>query len=120
MVKTGFMRETGALVRLGGSVLSVLLSPFTVDINECGERHLYAATSGMYPPREEQNGGGIETPEAQGIQKGSDGVIGSGAYLIGWNGETKANETVLKALREQEAGKKIWQHTMETFRSVRG
>lgn len=98
-----------------------LVSPFAVDINECGERHLFAATSAMYPPREQQNGaGGIEVPESRGAQKGIDGVVGSGAYPIGWNGEFKANEKVLRGLREQEAGNKIWQHLMETFRSVRG
>ncbi len=120
LVKTGFMRETGTLVQLGGSLMSSLLSPWTVDINESGERHLFAATSGIYPAREEKNGGGLQPPVGQDVRKGSDGVVGSGAYLIGWNGEMRANEKVLKALREKGAGKKIWEHTMETFRSVRG
>ncbi len=91
-----------------------------VDINESGERHLFAATSGIYPAREGKNRGGIEPPVDQDVKKGSNGVAGSGAYLIGWNGEMRANEKVLKALREKDAGKKIWEHTMETFRSVRG
>lgn len=119
-VKTGFFRDSGPLVQLAGSLLKALLSPLAVDINESGERHLYAATSAMYPARQEENGASIETPEGRGVKPGSDGVIGSGAYLIGWNGERRANDKVLTALREQDAGKKIWQHTTEKFRSVRG
>ena len=95
-----------------------LMSPFAVDIDECGERHLFAATSAMYPPREQHSNGGDGARE--GVQKGTDGVIGSGAYPTGWNGEFKVNEKVLKQLRGQEAGPKIWQHLMDTFRSVRG
>lgn len=122
MVKTGFMRETGALTRLAGNVAMTLLTPFGVEINESGERHLFAATSAIYRPREPKNAaGGIEKPESRsGLQQGMDGTLGSGAYPIGWNGEFKANEKVLNALREQGAGKTIWQHTMEVFRSVRG
>lgn len=135
MVKTGFMRETGPLVRFAGNVAMALMSPFAVDIEECGERHLFVATSDMYPPREQYNSGGggggegegkgggeggIEIPERGGVQKGTDGVVGSGAYPTGWNGEFKVNEKVLKQLRGQDAGPKIWGHLMETFRSVRG
>ena len=126
MVKTGFMRETGPLVRLAANVLVALLTPLAVNIDECGERHLFAATSAMYPPREQLSsggagGGGIEIPASErGVQKGTDGVVGSGAYPIGWNGEFKVNEKVLKPLREQEAGPKIWQHLIDTFQSVRG
>lgn len=72
----------------------------------------------MYPPREQHSSGG--DGGGAGVQKGTDGVIGSGAYPTGWNGEFKANEKVLKQLRGQEAGPKIWQHLMDTFQSVRG
>lgn len=114
------MRDGSALMRLGGNLLFRILTPFVVDTNESGERHLYAATSGAYPAREEKSGGGIEASAAEEVKRGSNGVVGSGAYLLGWNGEVRANQKVLEALREKEAGKKIWEHTMETFRSVRG
>lgn len=119
-VKTGFMRDSGPLVRLAGSLITSPMLPFGVSITESGERHLFAATSGVYPAREKKNGGGTERPAGEDMKKGSDGVAGSGAYLIGWNGEMRANEKVLKALREKGAGEKIWDHTLEMFRSVRG
>ena len=131
LVKTGFFRESGPLVRLGGNILVTLMSPLAVDINESGERHLFVATSAIYPARNDHskssasasgvNDSKDEDKDIAGkVKKGSDGVVGSGAYLVGWNGEIRANEKVLTALRKQDAGKKIWDHLMETFRSIRG
>lgn len=126
LVKTGFFRETSPLVRLGGSILVALMSPFAVDITESGERHLFVATSDIYPARDDPSAashGGVEENSGQkreDVKRGSAGVAGSGAYLIGWNGEIRANEKVLTALRKEGAGKKIWDHLLDTFRSVRG
>lgn len=115
-VKTGFFKEAGAMVRLGGKLLMTLASPWTVDITESGERHLYAATSGVYPAREKD--GGVEIG-GESIKKGSDGEVGNGAYLIGSDGERSANDKALKVLRARGAGKTIWQHTTELLRSTR-
>lgn len=93
----------------------MVLSPWSTDITESGERHLFAATSGMYPAREQD--GGIE---AETVKRGGNGVVGSGAYLIGSDGEFRANEKVLEGLRRKEAGAKIWEHTIGVFRDVRG
>lgn len=116
LVKTGFFKETGAMVRLGTRLLLALSSPWAVDITESGERHLYAATSGVYPAREKD--GGVETG-GESIKKGSDGEVGNGAYLIGSDGERSANDKVLKELRGRGAGKTIWEHTTELLGSTR-
>lgn len=116
-VKTGFMKETGALTRIGAKVAFALLSPWTVDITESGERHLYAATSGKYPARE--NDGGVEVAGER-VMESSDGRVGNGAYFVGSDGERRIKESVVRELREKGAGEKVWQHTMKMFESVRG
>lgn len=117
IVKTGFMKETGFLARFGTKIAYAVLSPWSVDITESGERHLYAATSGVYPARE--NDGGVE-PGTESIKNGSDKEIGTGAYLIGSDGERRADDSALQGLRSKGAGEKIWQHTLAMFESIRG
>ena len=117
-VKTGFMKETGALVQAGGKLATLLLSPYMTSIEESGERHLFAATSGMYPAKygfEES----VELKEEKAV-KGSNGVVGSGAYLIGADGEFRANEKVLVKLWGEGARDRIWEHTEEMFKRIRG
>ncbi len=117
-VKTGFFKESSYALRSAMRVAFAVLSPWTLGIEESGERHLYAATGAAYPPKAGENGG-VEVADG-GVKKGSAGEIGSGAYFIGSEGEFRANEKVLKELRGQDAGAKIWTHTMKMFESVRG
>lgn len=117
-VKTGFLKETGVLTRLGSKVLLNLFTPWTVNITESGEHHLYVATSGKYPARE--NDGGVALGQGETISKSSDGAVGNGAYFVGSDGEFRGKENVLKELRAQGAGEKIWQHTLDIFEKIRG
>ena len=117
-VKTGFFKEAGFAMKAVMNLLLVVISPWMVGIDESGERHLYAATSAAYPPKAGEKGG-VEVEDGQ-VKKGSAGEVGSGAYLIGSDGELRANEKVLKNLRGKDAGAKVWAHTMEMFESVRG
>ena len=114
-VKTAFMRENGALVRFGIKAMYGVLAPLVVDIAESGERHLYAATSGVFPARESD--GGVEAGNVA-IRTGSDGESGSGAYLVGWDGEIRAKQKALEELRHKGAGPKVWEHTTQIFNSV--
>lgn len=117
-VKTGFAKESGPLVKMGVSLILTVAAPWLVGIDESGERHLYASTSARYRSKNGQEGGvdiGSESP-----CKGSAGEYGSGAYLIGWRGEFRANESSLKQLRDKGAGPKIWEHTVHMFSSIRG
>lgn len=121
VVKTAFYKEAGFAVRMASNLLLTILStvsPWTVDIQESGERHLYAATSSAYPPKSGEDGG-IDIGGEE-VMKGSDGKVGSGAYLIGSSGDFRGNEEILKELRDNGAGMNIWQHTMNIFKSVRG
>lgn len=70
---TGVLREL-LLGRVLPAVVNRILSPFLVPIQESGERHLFAATSGRFPP--EVDGEGKEGD----VAIGSDGNKGSGCY----------------------------------------
>lgn len=117
-VKTGWSKEASFPVRAASNLAYMLGSPWMVPINESGERHLYAATSARYPPKN-GNGAGVDAG-SEAVMKGSAGDIGSGAYLIGSTNDFRANEKVLKMLRDKDAGSKILAHTLETFKAVRG
>ena len=190
VVKTGFAKEASFAVRTASQLALIVLSRWSVGIEESGERHLFAATSAAYPPSAGQKCG-VEVGDGD-VKKGSAGAVGSGAYLIGSDGEVRyvhfriefscvikgsdstsflfsyirgdlyifcskfglyimfqrkdlsvpkpclvsqvytsnsdadsiipirANEKVLKELRNKDAGAKIWEHTMKTFKSIRG
>ena len=117
IVKTGFVKEQNLLVRVSVQLLYQLTRPWSVDIDESGERHLWAATSGVFPARCGHEAGvdGVEVSN-QDIRKGNDGVGGSGAYLIGGDGEWKGNEKALAYLRGQGAGEKVMMHMESIFR----
>ncbi|KAI9877770.1 MAG: hypothetical protein M1830_002864 [Pleopsidium flavum] len=115
-VKTGFFRSAGTLVNLGGKVLYALLAPYMVGFEESGERHLYAATSASYPSREGPEG--VELTESMEVASGSDGVVGSGAYLLNWDGRTTGKAGLLREYREEGVGQMIWKHTLEIFERV--
>ena len=118
VVKTGFNKNAAPLLKAATSLLYMLLSHWTVDIDESGERHLFAATSEMYPPK--RAGGGKAAGAAENVMKGSSGEVGSGAYLVGSGNEFRGNEKALTTLRGQGARKIIFEHTMETYKLIRG
>lgn len=121
-VKTGYIKEAEILLRTAFVVVATLGSRWMTSLEESGERHLYAATSGRYTAsyREEAGVPVGDDPTDKMVMKGSDGRNCSGAYLVGSDGEFRANEKVLKALRDKNAGPKVWEHTMKMFESARG
>ena len=99
-VKTGFAKEQNFVLRTALNATAGLLTPWAVPLEESGERHLYIATNGRYPSRDGSNAIPATQKEG-GPMKGSDGTNGSGAYLVGKDGEFRANEAVLKELRDK-------------------
>ena len=116
-VKTGFLRDGGFAIRAAAQVAATVFARWMIGIEESGERHLYAATSAAYPPESGEKRG-VEIGNGK-VLAGSAGETGSGAYLIGADGEFRANEKVLKEMRAKDAGAKIWAHTMKMFEDVR-
>ena len=116
-VKTGFFKESGMAMRVFGNVATTVLKPWSLSIDESGERHLYLSTSNIYPAAD-GNGQGVELGGEK-VKAGSDGGIGSGAYLIGERGEVRANVKALDELRKKDAGTRIWSFTQDLFEHIR-
>lgn len=110
-VATGLMREL-PIGRVLTAVVKTLLGAFMVPIEESGERHLFAATSGRFPPKAE--GEGREGDAAV----GSDGTVGSGSYWASWDGEVFPANEKLDKTRAEGAVEKVVQHTEEVFKRV--
>lgn len=110
-VATGLMREL-PVGRVLSSVLGTLLSPFIVPIQESGERHLFAATSGRFLPKAE--GAKMEGD----VAVGSDGTKGSGCYWVNWDGEVFPANKKLGRTRGEGAVEKVLQHTDDAFKQV--
>ena len=105
-VNTSIMDRGGIIWKVFGMVAGVLLRPFMLPLAESGERNLYHATANAFAPKSGVN-------DASAI--GSDGIHGSGAYLLNWNGTVVGNQKTLTALRGKGMGLKIWDHTLEVF-----
>ena len=112
LVQTGLFTNSfsGVLGFLFRWVISPLLTPFTLSLDEAGERGLFYATSEKYPSKEAGIEGAVE------VSEGSNAEKGTGAYTLGWNGEpTPENRELLKNLRKKDAGEAVWMHTLEVF-----
>ncbi len=80
---------------------------------EAGERVLFAATSGRFRRLKE----GMSADGSM-VQKGVDGRIGSGVYILGAASQTLAANKILKRLQSEGFSKKVYAHTMEEFEKI--
>jgi NAD(P)-dependent dehydrogenase (short-subunit alcohol dehydrogenase family) len=90
-----------------------LMYPFSVDIEESGQRHLFHATSERYPHSMAKNSDVTTAHDGGRIAMGSDGVFGSGAYLMNWKGETSPAGKKMRKLRAEGMAEKVWNHTTD-------
>ncbi|KAL4778218.1 hypothetical protein BJX76DRAFT_366574 [Aspergillus varians] len=115
-VATGLFRDVP-----GGWILSAalpfLLRPFMVPLEESGERHLFAATSGRFPAAGDL-AGQSEGEEGGDVAVGSDGRLGSGCYWVSWDGEVFPQNGKIDRTRAQGAVESVIGHTEEVFRRV--
>lgn len=92
-----------------------------VPIDECGERHLYLATSGQFPAAKDES---TLVPLQSGAETaaGSSGKIGAGVYSVNKECES-ATGTVLDllvGLRESGMVEKVWAHAEAEFERIKG
>ncbi len=106
-VNTKYMNRHGYWAGIMGTAIYALFKPWSVPIIESGERHLYASTAAKFSPRCESN------PNAA---QGSDGTVGSGAYLLHWNGDITGKPKLLAEMRGKGLREKIWEHTLDIFK----
>ncbi|KAK0643953.1 hypothetical protein B0T16DRAFT_460044 [Cercophora newfieldiana] len=98
----------------------------TQDFAEAGERQVFFATSGRYPPAVSAEGskeaGGVPLGEGVGVARGTDGESGSGVYSVNVDGESAGAKTerVLAQMREEGMVDKLWAHTEGEFVRVTG
>jgi len=108
-VETGAGRDAwGGLAVLGKPIAWAISKIMEVKPQESGERHLYAATSAAF---------GAQDGEGEKVL-GSDGVVGSGSYLVNWNGDILADTARAKAMREEGKGDLVREHTEDVFRRI--
>ncbi|KAF7585892.1 hypothetical protein BBP40_009930 [Aspergillus hancockii] len=87
-----------------------LIWPFSVNLQESGERHLFHLSSARYPAKEGVLGQGVPV-EPGDIAKGTTGETGSGSYLLNWNGDIRPSRKILGEYREQGIDELVWRHT---------
>jgi hypothetical protein len=90
-----------------------------VPLEECGERHLFLATSGRFRAAE---GGcnGVMVGEGDEVAVGTSGVRGSGMYSVRPDCESASAEVLelLAGLKEKGMVDEIWRHTEGEFTRV--
>ena len=94
-------------------VVGPLMKLFGYTPEEAGERVIFAATNGRF--RRLKQG---TSAEGTLIQKGSNGELGSGVYLVLGNSEVTTQNKVLKQLKDEGYSKLVWDHTIEEFEKV--
>ncbi|KLJ11878.1 hypothetical protein EMPG_12971 [Blastomyces silverae] len=104
-----------------------MMWPFSVDVQESGERHLFHLTSACYPGGNGDSSGTITSKlQSDGISAsgsgdpsdmetaiGSNGKRGSGSYLLNWKGDGTPGSKVMQKYREEGMPEIVWKHTVD-------
>ncbi|KAL2431407.1 hypothetical protein ABEF95_007954 [Exophiala dermatitidis] len=98
--------------RLSGWVMK------THSAEEAGERTLFVATNGRF--RRIQDGQRGVAASGTDVQQGSNGVVGSGVYIVGEDSDAipDGGNDELKKLREQGGADRVWEYTVEELERI--
>lgn len=96
-----------------------------ISLEETGGRHCFLATSSRFESRERYaKSSGKESSPLDGteVAVGSDGVVGSGVYIVDEVCESggKDVQQVLDGIRQEGTQEKIWKHLQGEFLRVTG
>jgi hypothetical protein len=125
VVKGGIMRDAeGGFGLTAVIALSNLLMPMIqTPPKECGERHLFVATSAMYAP----SGGaavpvGVPLDGTLAVARGSNGEMGSGMYSVDNKGESAGPkvEKLLAEFRDNGTANRVWHYISMDFERITG
>ncbi|PQE29254.1 short-chain dehydrogenase reductase SDR protein [Rutstroemia sp. NJR-2017a BBW] len=110
---------TGLYRNIGGPPTAAIDT--LVSIEESGHRHLFLATSAMFPSQSGEKAG-IELPGRLEIAMGTAGTLGSVVYSVGSDCESASPEVMelLAGLRRDGMVEEVWRHTNSEFRRVTG
>ncbi|KAB8203414.1 short chain dehydrogenase [Aspergillus parasiticus SU-1] len=118
IVRTPLMNRT--MGSIAGSIVSFLSRPMSISPQESGERHVFISTSAAYPPAAPEDPTNAGVPLVEGVKTSvaSTGKIGGGSYILNYDGANAAKERLMSGYRAENFPKKIWAHTLETFKKV--
>ncbi|KUJ16731.1 NAD(P)-binding protein [Mollisia scopiformis] len=122
VVNTGLARELPFWARVAMKGLTPVVKLFATGADETGERQLFHATSGMYPPAKPLAGSavasGVPLPTGMAIGTGSDGKVGSGGYIVSPVGDITGNAKLLSDYRAKGVSQIVWDHAYSIFERV--
>ncbi|KAG4440942.1 hypothetical protein IFR05_003571 [Cadophora sp. M221] len=108
-------------------IISVFLRAFIflfgwyvcVPLEECGERHLFMATSLRYAPKLGEGADGVKLGSGD-VFNGSDGEVGSGVYSVKSDCESAsaASLKLLAKYRSQGLVEDVWKHIDGEFKRI--
>ncbi|MCJ1314411.1 hypothetical protein MMC25_008093 [Agyrium rufum] len=123
-VKTNIQRDTTGAIFAIIKVVSAVFGLFTsIPFEECGERHVFLATSAKYPSRSNADAVSmVGLTDGVEVARGTDGKVGSGVYSVDQHGESASEEVVkvLEGLRKEGVPEKIWEDTQKEFLRITG
>ena len=122
----GFVTGTSMDFRNGGTALNLFLNwvvkpmmaLFGYSAAEAGERVLFAATSGRFRRIGDEAERQRTAKAGSLVQKGSDGRVGSGVYLVQQDGSVMPGNKALDASRKDGVPQMVWRHTLDVFEGI--
>lgn len=97
----------------------MLKASVMVPIDESGDRHVYLATSSIFPALE---GGedGVRIGAEDHVALGTNGAVGSGLYSVGADCESASQEVreLLAELRTNGMVEQVWSHTQGEYKRI--
>ncbi|KAE8354415.1 hypothetical protein BDV28DRAFT_85014 [Aspergillus coremiiformis] len=118
IVRTPLMNKTmGSTL---GSIMGFLSKPMSISSEESGERNVFISTSAAYPPAAPGDPANVGVPLAGGLKTSvaSTGKVGGGSYVLNYDGANVAKEKLMSGYRAEEFPRRVWDHTLETFKKV--
>lgn len=123
-VKTNLVRGGEGVAIFALKMVFKVIGPMIYIPNqECGERHLFLATSARYPPSTSGDAAsGVPLPGGVAVARGTNRKTGSGVYSVDWDGESSGPkvEELLARFRKEGMVEKVWNHTEEEFKRITG
>ena len=124
-VKTNLARSgDGAaifILRVVSKVIGPLISSYMPN-EECGECHVFLATSAKYPAGTNgSTSSGVPLASGVAVARGTNGISGSGVYSVDWEGESSGPqvEELLAKFKKEGLVEKVWEDT-EEFKRITG
>jgi len=122
-VKSRIARDNTVLTVVMRCIFTVIGPLVNMPEEECGERHLFLATSARYPASQTEDAVNmVRLEKGVSVAQGTGGEEGSGVYTPDAYGESAGPNvvTVLAKMRQEGVVEKLWEHTEAEFMRICG